>query len=144
MSMKPRRFVYMFQPQFVAQIVAGEKVHTIRPRAKRYSPIWGDILRLRQWSGLPYRSPQVQFGEALSSSSQGIIIHADGIEMCPGTLRVFFIGERNSLQRLDEFARKDGFKDWPEMREWFNARYKLPFECTLIGWRDFASTHENL
>lgn len=36
---------------------------------------------------------------------------------------------------LDEFAQADGFKDWPEMRDWFRATHDgLPFEGILIKW----------
>ena len=35
---------------------------------------------------------------------------------------------------LDEFAEADGFRDWPEMHDWFRDRYGLPFEGVLIEW----------
>ena len=31
-------------------------------------------------------------------------------------------------------AMGDGFRDWPEMRDWFRDRYGLPFEGVLIEW----------
>ena len=35
---------------------------------------------------------------------------------------------------LDQFARRDGFDSWEEMRDWFKNRYGLPFEGVLITW----------
>jgi len=31
-------------------------------------------------------------------------------------------------------AMGEGFRDWPEMRDWFRDRYGLPFEGVLIEW----------
>ena len=35
---------------------------------------------------------------------------------------------------LNEIAVRDGFRDWPEMRDWFKKQYGLPFEGVLIEW----------
>ena len=35
---------------------------------------------------------------------------------------------------VDLFARKDGFRDFSQMREWFKSRYGLPFEGVVIYW----------
>ncbi len=36
---------------------------------------------------------------------------------------------------LEWFAFRDGFQSWVDMREWFKARYGLPFEGVLITWK---------
>lgn len=40
---------------------------------------------------------------------------------------------------LDAFARADGFKDWSELRDWFDRTHGLPFEGVLIRWRAEAA-----
>jgi hypothetical protein len=132
--MKPRHFVRTFQPRFAALVESGVKRQTIRPQPKRI-PRPGDTISLRAWKGRPYRSKQRILREATISNLEGITIHADGVEISPGTLRVFWMGEAGRRRpHLDAFARKDGFADWPDMKAWFLANHTLPFTGCLITW----------
>jgi hypothetical protein len=37
-------------------------------------------------------------------------------------------------ETLDAFAKSDGFSNWQEMVDWFQATHGLPFEGHLIMW----------
>lgn len=130
--------VKMCKPNFEPPIVAGIKIHTIRPPAKR--PILpGMELSLRVWTGKAYRSPQREILRTVVTEVEGIRIHRDGVEFSPGTLRVFWCCESNRKRRprLEQLARNDGFQSWEEMRAWFENEHGLaePFEGSLISWK---------
>ena len=112
--------VLMFQERFVAGIRSGEKRQTIRKKA-RCKP--GDVLSLRRWTGRPYRSKQEEIRRAVCTgvSIVGIVGPAPGAKV------------RLSVP-LDEFARRDGFRDWADMRAWFEREHGLPFVGRLIRW----------
>ncbi len=134
MIQKPRRFVRMFQSRFAPLVESGAKCQTIRPKAKLV-PIFGDVLSLREWTGKPYRSNQRVLREAPSLGTEGILIESNGVQISPGTLRCFYMGENSRRsQLLEEFARADGFADWSAMRDWFQKTHGLPFEGSLIKW----------
>lgn len=127
----------MFKPQFAPLVKAGTKRQTIRPMPKRM-PKAGDVESWRQWSALPYRSPQIELAQVKLTEVQSIVIHRDGIETCPGTLRVTFFGEWSAARRdfLKATALLDGFEGWEQMRDWFKKEHGLPFEGILIRAED--------
>lgn len=125
MTPTPRRFVRLFQPRFAEPILTGKKKQTIRRTPKRM-PKPGDIIDCRRWTDKPYRSPQVRLMESP-------ITRVDSIRI---TENECVIGiERHLLPNtLNQVALKDGFKDWPEMIEWFQKTHSLPFTGILIQW----------
>ena len=129
--------VRLFKPQFAPMVEAGTKRQTIRPMPKRL-PRVGDLESWRQWTGLPYRSKQRELARVKLIHVESVVIHRDGIETCPGTLRVCFFGEWNKNRRpwLEATAILDGFGSWVIMREWFKSEYELPFEGMLIQAED--------
>lgn len=123
----------MFKPRFSPLVQSGAKRQTIRPLRKR--PIKpGDALSLREWTGLPYRSPQriLRDGEVCRSVDP-IWIGNAGTQFNPGYAA--FIG-KTMLQgpEYTEFAIADGFKHWSDMFEWFAKTHGFPFNGTLIKW----------
>lgn len=131
---RPPTMVVMFRPDFEAPITAGTKTHTIRPPRKRPIPP-GAILSMRVWTGKPYRSKTREFARAKLDKIEWIKIHPDGVEISPGTLRVFWMGETPTKEPLlQAFARRDGFTAWATMRYWFEQTHGLPFEGQLIHW----------
>lgn len=68
--------VILFQPRFEPLILAGTKTTTIRPTRRDGRPRArsGEQVSLRVWSGLPYRSPQREVGQALVTEVSGVII----------------------------------------------------------------------
>jgi hypothetical protein len=136
--MKPKRRpirVVMFQPDFESPITDLTKRHTIRPPLKRPIPI-DAIISCRVWRGKPYRTKQREFARFDFSHCEGVIIHKDGVEISPGTARYMFLGEWSKTRRqmLEHLAQRDGFPDWPTMRDWFQKTHTLPFTGTLIHW----------
>ncbi len=125
--------VRTFKPQFAPLVAAGTKRQTIRPMPKRL-PKAGDQESWREWTGRPYNRAQRELAQVVLMDVEVIRIHRDGIETCPGTLRVCFFGEWTPARRLwlETVAKLDGFKNWEQMRDWFRAEYELPFEGILI------------
>lgn len=118
---KPSSFVRMFKPQFAPLVESGAKKQTVRPIPERM-PKAGDKISLRVWTGEPYRSPQ----RVLLDS---VIIAVDRCEITETGVIV-----NSYAEPCDEFARRDGFKDFFEMAEWFRETHALPFEGILIRW----------
>lgn len=47
------------------------------------------------------------------------------------------------LAELDAFARRDGFEDWPEMREFWRENHKAAvFSGVLIRWTNFKEPNQ--
>ncbi len=131
--------VRTFKPQFAPLVKAGSKRQTIRPFPKRM-PKAGDPESWREWTGRPYNSPQQELAQVELTSVESVTIHHDGIETCPGTLRVCFWGEWHPVRRqfLNAVAILDGFKNWEAMRDYFQAEYGLPFSGILIKAKDLV------
>jgi len=121
-------FVRLFKPQFAALVEAGTKLQTVRPTPKRM-PKAGDTISLRCWTDKPYRSKQ----RVLMKST---ITRVDtfSIDTFP-TMRINELGLK--YRRVcDDFARADGFSDYPELLEWFRSTHGLPFEGIVIHWHN--------
>lgn len=124
-----KRHVRMIQPRFVSMILSGEKLNTIRPTPKReIKP--GDIIDFRQWSGKPYRSHQIKVVEVEVEDVSSIEMDYSHV-----VLRGNHLINWTQLDELNDFAKRDGFKDWFDMRDWFNNTHSLPFEGVIITWK---------
>ena len=142
--MKPRRHVRLFKERFAEAVASGAKLQTIRPVPVRM-PERGDIISLRCWTVLPYRSKQRVLGEgkivgvqAVHLSQRSVIIYQDAR---PVRYRVHEALSAHGT-RIGDFARADGFADWPEMRGWFEEAHGLPFNGILIGWKLLSGSNE--
>jgi hypothetical protein len=117
------RFVLNFQRQFVPAIMDGTKLQTIRrTRADGKRPLPGDIAAL--YTGLRTRSTQ-HLRDGQITRCRAIRIDLEGA----GELIV----DSNRLTQADrlEFAKADGFPDWPAMHAWFKQQY--PEACAEGG-----------
>ena len=134
---KPRLWVKMVTPRFHAAVETDVKLQTVRPMPKGQWPREGDRISLRAWTGKPYRSKQRVLREGTITRVERCNVHAEGVELAAGALRVFWMGESGKRSVcLYAFARDDGFADWREMKAWFLATHKtLPFEGIVIQWR---------
>lgn len=128
---EPRRFVRMFQPRFAEMVEDGRKRQTLRPTPKRM-PEPGDLISLRAWTGKPYRSKQRVLKEAVVVGVEPISISASVLGI---GLSKWVYGFGRTLS-MDSFARRDGFKDFPEMAAWFEEQHGLPFNGILIRWEE--------
>ena len=116
-----------FQERFANAVEAHVKSQTIRRVWKRPIKV-GDTLYL--YTGMrtkhcrKLRTVVCLDCRPITISEHSISIVTDG-----DTLGVWPEGGP-----LEWLAHQDGFDSWEEMRDWFNARYGLPFEGVLITW----------
>ena len=115
-----------FQKQFASKVESGEKRQTIRRVRKRPIKI-GD--RLQLYTGQrTKRCELLMTATCLSCSPVLINEHSVAVEK-DGTVEFWTEG-----MAAEWFASQHGFQSWPDMREWFDERYGLPFEGLLITW----------
>ena len=111
------------------------KIHTIRANY----PLWEKrikevqdgraVLSIRQWTGKPYRSKQVEFATLTAENGVGV----QKLEFYNNTLGLCHIGI--VYQRKYELAHYDGlsFEDW---EEWFKG-YDLSKPMAIIHFTKF-------
>jgi hypothetical protein len=121
----------MFKKEFVPAILDGTKTSTFRPIPKR-EIYKGMLLDMRVWSGLPYRSKQVRFAEAvLCDFCDYMIYPMAGIMSCEG-----LPGGLMDSSKLDEMARADGFGEARAFFDFFRRNYKgkIVIRMTRMKW----------
>ena len=93
---------------FKRKILAGEKIHTIRANAKDHYKD-GEKLSLRVWTGLPYRSKQLEFLTAcIRLEAIDIVCNSDMSLTC------YVVGgavDPEELAKYDGLSLED-FTDW--------------------------------
>ena len=116
-----------FKTQFADKVESGEKKQTIRPVRKK--PIKaGDTLYL--YTGMRTKNcRRLLVTECISIADIKIHENKARIEE-----RDFFWSRHEECTSLNELANDDGFNSWPEMQEFFQKQYGLPFEGVLIRW----------
>lgn len=119
---------HTFLPQFHALILAETKRTTLRG-STRVKP--GERFALRCWTARPYGSPMGFLGTAMCSNVQRVSLSSRSV-VCSDE-RVQWADS----ERIEEFARLDGFPSWAALVEHFGKR--LPFEGVRISWSDFAA-----
>ena len=120
---------------FKGKFLNGEKIHTIRANY----PLWEKrvkevqegraVLSIRQWTGKPYRSKQVEIAMLTAENDVGV----QKLEFYNNTLGLCHIGI--VYQRKYELAHNDGlsFEDW---EEWFKG-YDLSKPMAIIHFTKF-------
>jgi len=123
---------YSFQKQFAAPILEGTKRQTIRADRHRHARP-GEVLQL--FTGMRTRHCR-RLGTATCQSISPITLNFDArrivYRFADGTTTIYPGG-------LDDFARHDGFADWPAMRAfWAKTHPPLPaFSGWLVRWSAF-------
>ena len=116
---------YNFQAQFADAVATGQKRQTIRaPRKDNRHAKPGDKLQL--YTGMRSKScrklidpdPTCFHVEELTIDRAGIHYTDGGESMTPEIV-----------------ARRDGFNNFADMADWFEATHGLPFCGFLIRWR---------
>ena len=115
--------VILFQDRFAPLVAGGSKRQTIRKTARCKV---GDWLSLRRWTGKAYRSKQEVLRTDVCTAVDQVTIARDAVYLCNKA--------KYPNRHLDRLAIRDGFKDWAEMRDWFEAVHGLPFSGWLIEW----------
>ena len=117
-----------FQAQFATLVESGQKAQTIRaPRKDGRDPKRGDTLHL--FTGMRTKACR-RLGRAVCSHTYPVEIRRDVIVLLPPIGDVY----RGGTWKADDFARKDGFADFDEMRDWFERTHGLPFTGRVIRW----------
>ena len=113
---------YNFQARFAKAVAIGAKRQTIRAPRKSGHAIVGQALQL--YTGLrTKRACKLRDPDPLCITSTYCAIREDGITL----------GNHPTVD-LDEFARRDGFRDFADMKDWFRKTHGLPFIGHLIVW----------
>lgn len=114
-----------FHARFAPLVESGKKKNTIR-RTRRAKP--GDILYL--YTGQRTKACR-KLGEGICTDVTEVTINRHWFveRRMDGVLTSF----RDEAKH--EIAVLEGFKDWPEMRDWFKAKYGLPFTGFMHFWR---------
>jgi hypothetical protein len=115
-----------FQPQFEPLILAGTKIHTIRPTPKRL-PFIGEEFVGYVWTGKPYRTKQREFFRSTIVAVETVKIEQ---------WRWIRIGRKqiHTLTQANDVAVADGFECYAALLLWFCRNHSLPFTGILIGW----------
>lgn len=115
--------ILTFKRMMVAPILAGTKVHTIRPDGRRpHKP--GETLYMQTGD----RFQPERFAVRTCTHVRRVTI-VDVTVMVDLPAPSLFI-----VPPLDVFALCDGFENWEAMRDWFAKAYGLPFVGNLIQW----------
>lgn len=112
---------FNFELRFAADVESGKKRQTIRARRKQ-RPRIGQTAYC--FTGMRTRQCRC-LGAWPIYSVQDVRIDDYGVLLQGGAVR---------HRDLNKFARKDGFKSWPLMREWFRQTHGFPFHGDLIRW----------
>jgi hypothetical protein len=120
-----------FKAKFADLVATGKKTQTIR-RTNRFKV--GDTLQL--YTGQRTKDCR-QLGEAVVKKVSQILIFENHIRTYSPTKGdcLKMVASAN-YETLNKLAKKDGFKDFEEMKAFFVAQYgDLPFEGYLIQWK---------
>jgi hypothetical protein len=134
-----RRHVIMCQRQFVPAILAGTKLHTIRAeRVRSIKP--GDILDLRAWTGLPYRSKQEKLIERVCIGCTRIDVDSNTREiyMMETGGSWYYRGGPREIDLAEEklaLAQRDGFASAHAFFEFFRFTHAGLLKGQLIEWK---------
>ncbi|HYE33340.1 MAG TPA: hypothetical protein VEH27_18095 [Methylomirabilota bacterium] len=116
-----------FSPRFAEPVQNGRKRQTIRAiRKDGKVPKVGETLYL--WTGCRTKQAR-KLGEHKCKEVKPVEIHLTFAKV--GDL-VILAADTPSI--IDFVAQEDGFKDWTEMRDWFEEVHGLPFHGNLIRW----------
>ena len=125
----------LFQERFAPLVAAGTKRQTIRKTARCKV---GDWVSLRRWSGKAYRSKQEVLRTDVCTAVVQVRIDRDSVYF--DAAKYSERQRARSERHLDRIAVLDGFKDWAEMRDWFESVHGLPFSGWLIEWSGVDET----
>ena len=115
--------LFNFMKQFAEKVEMGRKTQTIR-KYRKYAIKKGETLYL--YTGLRQRN-SCKIGEGICTEIQDVYISE-----FPA---VIFINDKIISQtEAEDLAKNDGFSDFAELYEWFEATHGMPFYGQLIKW----------
>lgn len=134
---------YNFQTRFADAVASGKKHQTIRaPRKDGRHALVGD--RLQLYTGMRRKScRKLVEPDPVCVSVYQIRISATALQLCGATLDLDCADPwRGEFPNL--IARRDGFANFREMRDWFDETHGLPFDGFLITWLASKLDHATL
>ena len=117
-----------FRKEFADAVESGKKRQKIRAPRRDGRPTATIGARLYLYTGMRTKVCR-KLGEAICTRTAQFIINPNRQFIIDGTPIL-------SGRAEDKFAQADGFKDAFEMTEWFLKVHGLPFEGSLIEWRN--------
>jgi hypothetical protein len=125
--------LYNFKARFVPMIISGDKTHTIRAlRAHPDKP--GNTLHL--YTGLRTKKAKLLMRVPCVRVEQIEIEESNGSmwgKGARGTCSITIDGQLLSPSEAQALARRDGFRDFAEMMQFWDGR--RPFKGHIIHWR---------
>ena len=126
---------YNFQKQFVGAVETWQKRHTIRRIGKRTHSKPGD--RIQLYTGMRTRHCR----KIINPDPTCLIRQPIIIEVSETRIDSIELGGKY-IEKLDEFAKSDGFDDLAAMHEfWINFNGFGSFDGFLVGWGPRTSSH---
>jgi hypothetical protein len=123
---------YSFKQQFVAPILSGAKSQTIRADRKRHAAV-GETISL--YTGMRTKACRlIGLARCFHLMPIRIDVETGRIENPSGFALT-------TIEELDHFAQKDGFRAWPEMRAFWQVNHPgvEVFDGVLIRWDQFSA-----
>ena len=95
---------------FRDKVLNGDKIHTLRVNKNSYYKD-GDVVSLREWTGMPYRSPQDVIMDGVTIGV-GLVFITRGIRLA--TVRYGLVSKLISIARLaaNDGLTEDDFLEW--------------------------------
>lgn len=132
------------ETRFKEKLYQGSKIHTIRGNYEMWKHNVEKItegrffLSLRQWSGMPYRSKQVEIKETKNVGYERISMSYDPES---GTVKAVINGK--PFADVRKLAENDGLK-WDEFVDWFfgQGTGRTLFQGVIIHFTDFRYQKE--
>jgi len=117
--------ILTFKERFIDSLLNGTKIHTIR--ADKYDR-WKVGMKIQFWCGNPRNTQKqpYQFAEGIVTEIMPIWIYPER-----EGININYIYILREINKLDLFAKNDGFRDWEEMKQFFPDY----FEGKLIIWK---------
>lgn len=115
---------YSFKEQFAESILLGTKGGTIRADRRRHARP-GEELQL--YTGMRTQHCRLIMRSTCQDVERITLFFGGEPAIALGARAIYY-------DKVDHFARFDGFADWPAMERFWRSNHKLPAECEWSGW----------
>lgn len=119
-----------FRKQFVPQILAGIKKHTLRDLDPNHPLRWKPGMKMHQATGVRTKNYNCFNVETYKSYQRAFLLYGDA------ELRVLIDGRRLDDKEKAFFIKSDGFKNETEFIQWFFPKGEGDKLLTLLHWTD--------
>lgn len=117
---------FNFKARFAHDVDHGIKRQTIRANRK-HMPKVGERAHL-------FTMMRTKHCRRLRAQCNDYITISQPLRITQGGIELIINDSFIAMGELDDFAIRDGFKNWPEMRDFFATEHGLPFHGFLVRW----------